>query len=86
MFLQEIKGDVDADFLSLIGEFKLNLIGNYVFSAENFIKIISYTNQNIVFKIKNNEVMLCGENFKIIELGSKYAVVKGEICKVEYKR
>ena len=85
MFLQEIKNNIDADFLSLVGEFKLNLIGNYIFSAENYIKIVTYSNENIVFKLKNTEVLVTGKNFKIVEMGLKYTVVKGEICNIEYK-
>lgn len=86
MILSEIKKHLDADMLTLLGEFKLQLIGNSALMVQNFIKIITYTSEQVVFKIKNNEVTVSGENFKLAEMGSKDVTIIGKIKNISFSR
>ncbi len=82
MLLNEIKKHVDEDMLTLFNEFKLNLIGTKVVCVQNFIKILNFSNEKIVFKIKNNEVIIEGKDFNIAEMGTKDVVITGNINKI----
>ncbi len=82
MILEELTKHIDADFSTLLGEFKLTLIGLRAITAQNFIKILSYTANKVVFKIKNDEVIVEGENFKIAEMGVKDVILTGKIYKI----
>ena len=84
MVLSELKKYIDKDMLTLLGEFKFQLIGNYALIIENFNKINSYLPEKIVLKVQNNEVVIEGENFKIVELESKYVVVLGKFKNIVY--
>lgn len=82
MILEELTKHIDADFSTLLGEFKLTLIGLRAITVQNFIKILSYTANKVVFKIKNDEVVVEGENFKIAEMGAKDVILTGKIYKI----
>ena len=82
MILEELTKHIDADFSTLLGEFKLTLIGLRAITVQNFIKILSYTANKVVFKIKNDEVIVEGENFKIVEMGVKDVILTGKIYKI----
>lgn len=82
MILEELTKHIDADFSTLLGEFKLTLIGLRAITVQNFIKILSYTVNKVVFKIKNDEIVVEGENFKIAEMGVKDVILTGEIYKI----
>lgn len=82
MILEELTKHIDADFSTLLGEFKLTLIGLRAITVQNFIKILSYTANKVVFKIKNDEVIVEGENFKIAEMGVKDVILTGKINKI----
>lgn len=86
MILSEIKKHIDSDMLTLLGEFKVELIGNSVIAAQNFTKIITYSVEQIVFKIKGNEVIVVGENLKIAELGPHDVMVHGKIKNISFSR
>lgn len=82
MILKELLNHVDCDLSTLLGEFKIELIGTRAISAQNFIKILNYSNEKIVLKIKNNEVNIEGKDFRIAEMGAKDIVVVGKINKI----
>ena len=86
MVLSELKNYIDKDMLTLLGEYKFQMMGDYALIVDNFIKISSYSPEQIVFKVKNNELTISGENFKIAELESKYVVVLGKFKNISFVR
>ncbi len=86
MVFKELKNYVDNDMKTLLGDFKLYLLDNSAIMAQNFNKIISYSQEQIVLKLKNNELTIIGNNFKIVEMGGGYVVVKGEFKNLSFLR
>ena len=86
MFIKELLKYVDADVSTLLGEFKLTLIGTRALFVQNYIKILNYSNDKIIFKVKNDIITILGENFKIKEMGKNEIVVVGNVFKILSER
>ena len=86
MFVNEVLKHLDSDFSTLIGELKVNIIGSRAISVQNFKRILNYNSSKIVFVIKNNELIIEGENFKITEMGSKDVIIVGNIKTISFSK
>ena len=77
---------MDADVSTLVGEFKLTLIGTRALFIQNYIKILNYSSNKIVFKIKNDILTVVGENFEIKEMGKQEIIVVGTVFSILSER
>ncbi len=86
MFIKELLKYMDADVSTLVGEFKLTLIGTRALFIQNYIKILNYSSNKIVFKIKNDILTVVGENFEIKEMGKQEIIVVGTVFSILSER
>ena len=86
MILKELLKYLDADVSTLVGEFKLTMIGTRALFVQNYVKILNYSNSKIVFKIKNDIVTITGENFNIKEMGKHEIVLVGKVFTILSER
>lgn len=82
MIVKELSKYLDQDVATLVGELKLTMIGTRAIFVQNFVKLLSYTNERLVFKIKKDIITVLGENFKIVEMGKHEIVVTGNIFQI----
>lgn len=71
---------------SVLTEFSVKMYSSSVLVVSNFISILSYSDLNIIFKLKNNLFSVNGEDLKIIDLDKKDAVICGKFKSMEYSR
>lgn len=60
------------------------MIGNYLIYVEGFSSLILYSNQSVVFKVKNGVLTISGESLIIKEMSISTITISGEIKSVEY--
>lgn len=66
-------------------ELKILWFNNTVWIT-NYIKIITYQPTQIVLKIKNNQLIICGDNLKIVSMEPKELVLKGKIDSIQLEK
>ncbi len=86
MIIKEMFKHLNIDFLSLLSEIKLTLLGDRAISVQNFKKIHSYNDKAIVLLIKSSMLIIEGEGFKIAEMGKKDLMVTGKILKIYFDK
>lgn len=86
MLIKEISGLINSDVKTLMGQVKVVMLGNNVVCIQNFIKLLNYSNNEAIFRVKNNELIVGGVNLKIVELGTKEVVLQGKVNKIYYKK
>ena len=84
MLIKEISELVNSDVKVLLGQVKVTMLGAQVVCIQNFIKLVSYSPNEVVFKVKNNEFVVAGVELDIAELGTKEVVIKGKINRMYY--
>ncbi len=82
MFLDEISKLTGLPINETFSEYKLINIGGKVLYVQNYLKLLVYNKNQIVLKIKSNEINVEGESLKILELESNSILIKGNIFKV----
>lgn len=81
MFLDELSKITGLPISETFHDYKIINIGGKVIYVQNYIKLLTYNQEQIVLKIKNNELVIDGKDLKIAELGEKNILVKGHINK-----
>mgnify|MGYP001775257171 CR=1 FL=1 len=60
------------------------IISNKVLNISNFLKILDYSNEKIVIKVKKTKnIAIIGENLQICQINKKELIIKGHICSIE---
>lgn len=85
-FLNEISTLTEIPFDYLSGNFKITILSFDVVYISNFIKILSYSNEQVTLKVKNNTLNIYGENISISQLSPKELILKGEFKNIECER
>lgn len=81
MFINELTKITGLPFNEAYNDYKIINIGGKTIYVQNYIKLLVYNTENIVLKVKNNELNICGNNLKITELGLKDIIINGNIYK-----
>ncbi len=86
MVFKEIANLVNNDVKTLLGQVKVTMLSSCVVCVQNFVKLLTFSNQEVCFKIKNNQLLVEGENLVIKELGVKEVVISGNINKIYFSK
>lgn len=81
MFIEELSKITGLPLDETLTNYTLTNVGGRVVSVSNYKKLVSYHPNKVVLKIKNNELIIEGNNLKIAELSGKNVIIKGEIIK-----
>ena len=85
-FLDELYEVAGCKPSELKDSYKLIMLSNSVVYVSNYIKILSFTDQIVVLKVKGNELNIEGENLTIKSLCSNEIIVKGRVASVQLSR
>ncbi len=83
-FVNELSQITGLPFDEISGGCNINWRGRMVYIS-NFIKILSYSEEKILLKIKNNVLTIAGQNLVIAQLSPKEIVLKGDILSLALK-
>ena len=78
-YIREIVGVCKLPFDEIIKEYKIIQLGNRIIYISNFIKIIDYSDERLVLKVKNGLLEIKANNLKIQHLNKGEIVLKGKI-------
>ena len=78
-YIKELIDICKLPFDEVVNDFKIIQLGSGIIYISNFIKIIDYSMQSVVLKVKNNILEIKGINIKIVQLNKNEIVLKGEI-------
>lgn len=81
MFLDELSKITGLPISETFKDYKIINVGGKVIYIQNYLKLLTYNQEEIVLKIKNNELIIEGKDLKIAELGEKNILIKGQINK-----
>ncbi len=71
------------DIQSLSDSYRYYNLGGKVVYIENFIRIITFTPQEIILKLKKGMIKIIGESLLIEDLNNSCILIKGEIKGVQ---
>ena len=83
-----MKGYIDEfgdDIVKDAGTLKVVWNGDSIWIT-NFIKIIKYGNEDIVLKIKDNNLIIMGESIKIMLMDKNEIVLKGKFDSISLEK
>lgn len=79
-FIEELSNIVKLPFNEISKDFKVICVSNKILYISNFIKILDYTNEKIIIKVrKNQNIEICGNGLCIGQINKKELVIKGNI-------
>ena len=81
-FNEEYSNLLKLPFNEVFADFKIIFLGGKVIEVLNYIKILTYSKDLIILKVKNNEVAIEGKDLQIKEMCKKDIIVVGLISKV----
>lgn len=82
--IEELLDIVKLPFNEISNDFKLVILSNKVLNISNFLKILDYSNEKIVIKVKKTKIIaIIGENLQICQINKKELIIKGHICSIE---
>ncbi|MBR4745645.1 MAG: YabP/YqfC family sporulation protein [Clostridia bacterium] len=76
--LYELSGCKASDFAD---KFKIIMLSNSVVYVSGFLKILSYSDELIVLKVKSDELNIEGKKMNIKSLDKEEIIIKGNITK-----
>lgn len=82
MILKEISNLINVDVKVLLGQHKITIIGTEFISVQNYLKLLQYSKEKVVLRVKNNELNIEGVNLNILELGNKELAIAGAVNKI----
>lgn len=85
-FLEELSQISDIPFNVINGKFKICLLGENLVYLSNFIKVLSYSQEKMSFKVKNNVINIEGQNLQISQISPKEIILKGNILNIGLER
>ncbi|MDE7454696.1 MAG: YabP/YqfC family sporulation protein [Clostridia bacterium] len=68
---------------TLAGSFKYSVFGQHACVIEGHTGIATYTETQVSFNVRKKLLTVTGNNLQICRLNKNFAVVTGDICKVE---
>lgn len=78
-YINELASVCKLPFNEVLNDFKIIQIGSRVIYVSNYIKIIDYSVEKVVLKIKNNTFEINGSDLFISQINKKEIVIKGNI-------
>lgn len=81
-FNEEYSSLLKMPINEVFADFKIIYTGGKVVEILNYVKIMKYTKEILVLKVRNNEVAIEGKNLQIKEMCKKDIIVIGLISKV----
>ena len=84
-YIRELVEICKLPFNEVINDYKIIQLGSKVIYVSNFIKIVDYSSERIVLKVKNNLIEIKGIDLKIKQLNKSEILLKGSIhsCSLE---
>ena len=84
-FIEELSNIVKLPFNEISKDFKIICVSNKILYISNFIKILDYTNEKIIIKVKKNQnVEVFGCDLCIGQINKKELVIKGNIENLDF--
>ncbi|MBP5651312.1 MAG: YabP/YqfC family sporulation protein [Clostridia bacterium] len=77
--LYELSSCKTSDFAD---KFKLIMLSNNVLYISGFLKVLSYSDELVVLKVKNDEIYIEGKNMDIKSLDKGEIIIKGNVVKI----
>jgi sporulation protein YqfC len=62
------------------------MISNKCISITNFISIPGYDSSKVILKVKDNVMVINGENLNIKDIDGRSIIIVGKISSMEYSR
>lgn len=81
-YLDELYELSDCKASDFIDKFKLIMLSNSVIYVSGFLKVLSYSSELIVLKVKSDELNIEGKNMDIKSLDKGEIIVKGNVVKI----
>jgi len=85
MFLDELSRITDLPLSETLKEYKVVNIAGKAIHVQNYVKLLHYSKEKIVLKIKKNELEIIGDALKIVELGPTDILCKGKIYETKLR-
>lgn len=84
--LEEIAGVLSLPYSDVLKELNIHIFSNKSVSICNFISILGYDRCKVVLKVKDNVLVINGENLQINDIDGRSIIVVGKITGMEYSR
>lgn len=81
-FINEFAKFIDLPFEEVLSDYKYLNVGGKLVCVQNYTKIISYSTEKIVLKVKRSILNIEGENLTIKELEKNNLIVSGKISNI----
>ena len=78
-YVSEICNICKLPFNEVISDFKIIQVSNKAVFIYNYIKILDYSDEKIVLKVKNNTLNIEGANLFISQINKNEILIKGNI-------
>lgn len=78
-YIKELASICKLPFNEISRDFKIIQLGSKSIYVSNYIKIIDYSTEKLVLKVKNNTLEIVGSNLFISQIDKSEIVVKGNI-------
>ena len=82
-FFNEIKSKFKG-MKDVILPYQSVMLGNFLLYIEGFSSLMTYTRQNIVFKLKGGVITVTGKDLLVKEMSPSTITITGTISQVEY--
>ncbi|MBQ9791975.1 MAG: YabP/YqfC family sporulation protein [Clostridia bacterium] len=84
--IEEISSICGLPFNEVIKETNIHVFSNKCVSITNFKTILSYSEDKIIIKVKDNVISILGDNLIIKDIDTNSIVIYGKINSFEYSR
>lgn len=81
MFLDELSKAVGLPINEAYSDYKIVNVAGKAIYVQNYLKLLSYSTEQITLKLKTNNLVIEGTDLKIVELSNKNILIKGLINK-----
>ena len=84
--VEDIAKVLSLPYSDVLNELNIQIVSNKCIYVTNFISILGYDSNKVILKVKNNVVVINGEDLKIKDIEIKSIIIIGKILNIEYSR
>lgn len=85
-FIEDVSNICGIPYDDIFSNLVVNMVSNKCVTVTNFISILSYDNTKVLFKLKDNVLIVSGEALYIKDIESSSVVVSGKIDSIGFSR
>ena len=83
---EEMASVLSLPYNEVLNEINIQMIANKCISITNFISILGYDSSKVILKVKDNVMVINGENLNIKDIDGRSIIIVGKISSMEYSR